>query len=322
MSYGQDTRVGISFQNSYGTPNVASLHWIEPINESVNLLKAQITQKGLRGVYDKGVLQEGMNTVAGDVTIEAKANALGVLLSAVNVSSLSITSGSLYTHVFKPRQSDHSQLSAERPFTYLKFLGDTGSAQEYSDLNGNTLELAVSNGELLTAKLGIVGGSFARIAAVAATYSESNAIDWSVGSASFGGVAMTGIIRSLTISQELGLQAQHTIDTDKFPARIKRNDARVINVSGTLIFDDQSEYEYFLNQTDQAANIFLRGSSLVQSGYYESLLVEIPKMRYTEHPISVGGPGQLEVNFKAEAQYHTGSGTAISYTLACGKAGF
>lgn len=321
MSYGQDTRVGISFQNSYGTANVASLHWLEPISESVMLSKAQITQKGLRGIYDKGALQEGLNTVGGDVTIEAKANALGVLLSAVNVSSVTVTSAALYVHYFKPRQSDHSTLSAEKPLTYLKFMGDAGSAQQYSDLNGNTLELAISNGELLTAKLGVVGGSFAQIAAVAATYSVSNALDWSVSSLSFGGVAQSAI-HQMTISQELGLQAKHVLDTDKFPARIKRGDARAINISGTIIFDDQLEYTDFLNQTDQAVNIFLKGSSQVQSGYYESLLVEIPSMRYTEYPIPVGGPGELEVSFKAQAQYHVGSGTAIAYTLNCGKAGF
>jgi hypothetical protein len=126
----------------------------------------------------------------------------------------------------------------------------------------------------------------------------------------------------MTISQELGLQAKHVLDTDKSPARIKRGDARAINISGTIIFDDQLEYTDFLNQTDQAVNIFLKGSSQVQSGYYESLLVEIPSMRYTEYPIPVGGPGELEVSFKAQAQYHAGSGTAIAYTLNCGKAGF
>ena len=321
MSYGQDSRISISFQNSYGTANVASLHHMEPINESVNLAKAQITQKGLRGVYDKGQNQEGMNTVAGDILIEAKANGLGVLLAATCGAPSSVTSGALYTHTFKPRTADHNPLSAERPFTYLKFLGDTGSAQQFSDLCGNNLELSIANGELLTAKMGIVGGSFARIAAVAATYSVSNPIDWSISSASCGGVALSGV-KSLTISQENNLQAQHTLDVDKFPARIKRTDARVISISGTLFFDDQVEMNEFIAQSDQRLAINLVGQSAVQSGYPESLLIDIPSMRYTEFPVPIGGAGQLEVSFKATAQYNVGSATAIAYTLACGKAGF
>lgn len=321
MSYGQDTRIAISFQNSYGTANVGSLHHMEPISESVNLAKAQLTQKGLRGLYDEGAAQEGINTVAGDLIIEAKANALGVLLAATNNLSATVTSAALYTHTFKPRTADHSIPSAEKPFTYLKYLGDTGSAHQYSDLNANNLELAISNGELLTAKIGIVGGSFARIAAVAATYSQSNAIDWSVSSASCGGVALSGI-KQLTVTQDNKLAAKHYLDTDKFPARIKRTDKRTISVSGTLVFDDQVEFNEFIAQSEQRLFINLVGTSNVQSGYPESLLIDIPSMRYTEFPIPVGGAGELELSFKAAAKYNVGSATAITYTLACGKAGF
>lgn len=321
MSYGQDSRVAISFQNSYGTANVASLHHIEVVNESVTLSKAQITQKGLRGVYDEGANQEGMNTVAGDVLIEAKANALGVLLAATCGAPSSVTSGALYTHTFKPRTADHSVPSAERPFTYLKYLGDTGSAHQYSDLNGGTLELSIANGELLTAKMGVVGGSFARVAAVAATYSQSNALDWSVSSAVCGGVALTGI-KSLTVTQDNKLQAKHYLDTDKFPARVKRTDSRTISVAGTLVFDDQVELNEFLAQSEQRLYVNLIGTSNVQSGYPESLLIDIPAMKYTEFPVTVQGAGEIEVSFKAKAQYSTTSATAIAYTLACGKAGF
>lgn len=321
MSYGQDARIGISYQNSYGTANVASMHWMEPIGESVSLTKGQNVQKGLRGIYDEGASQEGINTVAGDLTIEAKANALGVLLAATNNLSATVTSAALYTHTFKPRTADHSAPSAERPFTYLKYLGDVGSAHQFSDLNANNLELSISNGELLTAKIGIVGGTFARVAAIAATYSQSNALDWSVASASCGGVALAGV-KQLTITQDNKLAAKHYLDTDKYPARIKRTAERVISVSGTLAFDDQVELNEFIAQSEQRLFVNLIGTSNVQSGYPESLMIDIPSMRYTEFPIVVGGAGELEVSFKASAKYNIGSATAIAYTLACGKAGF
>jgi hypothetical protein len=229
----------------------------------------------------------------------------------------------LYQHFFKPRQSDHNALSAERPFTYLKFLGDTGSAHRFYDLNASNLELAITNGELLTAKMGIVGGNFDRVAAVAATYSESNPIDWSVGSVSLSGSGLQNV-KALTVTQENNLAASNVIESsgNRFPSRIKRTDFRAITVAGTLVFDDQSQMDMFINQSEQRMAIFLKGTSLVQSGYYESLLIDIPSMRFTEHPIPVGGAGELEVGFKADAKYNVGSGTAIAYTLVCGKAGF
>ena len=323
MSYGQDAKVGICFQNSYGTPLTSSMHWLEPIGESVELKKAQIVRKGLRGIYDAGGSQEGLNSVGGDITLEAKANALGVLLEATCISSLSVTSGSYYVHVFRPRTADHQSLSAERPFTYLKHLGDVGSAHRFYDLNGGNLELSINNGELLTAKMGIVGGNFDRIASIAATWSESNALDWSVSSVS---LVTSGLqnVQQLTVTQENNLAAKHVLEGsgNRFPSRVKRNGERTVQVAGTLIFDDQSQVNMFIAQSEQRLMVHLKGTSMVQSGFYEALTIDIPALRFTEMPVNVGGAGELAVAFKADAKYSTGSGTAIKYTLACGKAGF
>jgi len=131
-------------------------------------------------------------------------------------------------------------------------------------------------------------------------------------------------VRALTITQENNLAAKHVVESsgNRFPSRIKRSDNRAISVAGTLIFDDQTQANMFLAQTEQRLAVFIKGTSLVQSGYYESLLIDVPSLRFTEHPIPIGGPGEIEVSFKADAKYNTGSATAIQYTLQCGKAGF
>lgn len=321
MSYGQDAKIGISFQNSFGTANVASMHWLEPISESVDLKKAENMMKGINGAIDENASIEGLNTIAGDVVIEAKANALGVILAANNASPTTVTSGTIYTHTFKPRQGDHSVLSAERPFTYLKNLSDGGSAHQYANLNAASMELSIANGELMTAKMSVVGGDYSRVGSMASVFSASNPIDWSVSSVSVSAVAVTNI-RSLTISQDNKLSSKAFLDGSKTPGRIKRTDRRSISVSGTITFDDQTYLNMFLAQSEQRMTINLRGNSLVSSGYYEALAIDIPNLRFLEFPIVVGGAAELEVSFKAKAKYNIGSGTAIAYTLTCGKAGF
>ena len=323
MSYGQDAKVGISFQNSYGTANIASMHWMEPVSESLTLQKAQIQRKGLRaGSYVTPGFQEGANTIGGDLIIEARANQLGVMLAAICASPTTVTSGALYTHSFLPRSSDHSVPSAGRPFTYLKHMGDTGSAQQYSDLNATSLELSISNGELLTAKMAVTGGTFARVASPSATYSASNPIDWSVSSASIAGTAVSNI-NQLTITQEESIEAKFAMGvTNKYPTRIKRNDYAKYSIAGTMTFDSQAEFNQFIDQAEQRLLVNLVGTSLVQSGYYESLLIDIPNMKYSEFPVVIGGAGEVEVSFKAAAIYNVTSSYAIKYTLACGKAGF
>lgn len=321
--YGQDARIGICFQNSYGTALTSSMHWMEPLNDSISLAKAQIQRKGLRGgsYTDPGV-QEGANTIAGDVMVEARANQVGVMLAAVCGSPTTVTSAALYTHTFKPRTSDHNLLSAERPFTYYKHMGDAGSAQLYSDLNGGSLELAISNGELLTSKLSVVGGTFSRVGSMAAVYSVSNPIDWSVSSASIGGAALNNV-KQLSLTHNNNLEAKFGMGTtNKYPTRIKRTDFATIMVSGTMTFDTQTEYNDFISQTTKQMTISLIGTSNVQSGYPEFLKIDIPSLKYTEFPLPVAGPTEIEISFKAQAEYNVGSATSIAYTLACGKAGF
>lgn len=315
MSYGMDARIGLSFQNSYGTLSVSSLHWLEPTGESVDVKKAQITQEGMRGIYDDGRNQEGANTVDGDVTIEAKPIPLGVLLSAAFNKISSTASGSIYSHLFRPRTADHSVPCAERPFTMMKFMGDVGSAHVYSDLCASQMELNISNGELLTAKMSVVGGSFSQSAAVAASYIAGDALDWSVSSITMGGTAKT-TVREMSVSLDNAIEAQHTLGAaTKYPTRIKRTGNRTVEVSGTLLFEDQTEFQQFISQTEQRLAVHLKGRSEIQSGYTESLLIDVPSFRFTEFPQAIGGPGQIEVSFSGAAKYNTGSGQSISLTL-------
>lgn len=320
MSYGNDARIGLSFQNSYGTLNTSSIHWLEPVGESVDLKKAQLVRKGLRGILDEGASQEGLNVVDGDVTIEAKAIPLGVLLSAA-LGLTTVTSTGVYTHTFKPRTADWDGLSAERPFTYHKFMGDTGSAYLFSDLNGGNLELSIANGELLTAKLGMVGGTFSQVAALSATYPTGDALDWSISSASIGGSARDNI-RNVTVTLNNALEAKHTLKTSKYPSRVKRTNPRTINVSGTVIFDNQTDAQNFISQAEQRFFLHLKSATQIQSGYYESLTIDVPSMRFTEFPQAIGGPGEIEVGFSAVGKYNTGSATALAITLVNSKAGY
>ena len=321
MAYGMDARIGVNFQTAYGTSAITSMHWIEPLSESVDLSKAQLVQGGLRGLYDEGRYQEGANSVAGDVQIEAKPVQLGVLLNAALQKTATVTSGSVYTHTFKPRTSDFSASCAEAPFTYMKYI-DAGSARLYSDLNANNLSLEIANGELVNASMSVVGGTFSQAAGVAASYTVQDALDWTVSSMSFGGSAKTNI-RQMSIAVDNKLEAKHNMGvTNRYPSRIKRTGQRAISISGTVAFDDQTEFQQFISQTEQRLLINLRGRTEISSGYPDMLTIDAPSMRFTEMPQSVGGAGELEIQFSAMAVYNTGSANTLAITLVNCKSGY
>ena len=326
MSYGMDARIGVSFQNSYGTLNTASMHWLQVTNDTVALKKAEIERKGMRGIYAQGALIEGANTVGGDVTVEADGISVGVLLEATMLRT-TVTSGSLYTHTFKARTADFdTTFSAGKPFTLHKHMGDAGSAQLYSDLNGEQIDLDITDGQLLTAKLGVVGGTYSQIAKIAPTYYTGAPFDWSVTSISLNGSARLNM-QKFAFTFKNTLSAKHMLGeaisfANKYPERIKRTGMQVCDVSGTFLFDDQTDLQQFIAQSRQRLTVSLTGAASITSGYNEQIIIDIPALVITDFPQGVPNAGELAVSFKGVAEYSVSSGVAFAITLVNTKAGY
>lgn len=315
MSYGEDLELGFCFQNSYGTPNVNSLFYLPVLSESISLKKEQLIKQGLRGIYDEGAHREGMNAIDGDIELEAHPIYLGVLLKAA-LGAPSVTAvGSVFQHVFIPSQSDFDVYAANPPLTITKNLQDGGSAQQFSDMVVNNVELNMPAGEFLKVKASIMGGSFAQIAAPTATYLDEVDWVWSVSSVQVGGVAMAGV-KELNVKIDTPMESHYVLGSgDKEPSYIKRSGFRTITVDGTLLFLDQTEFQKFIAQSEEELILTLTGDVEVGSGYYDVLEIKCPNFRHIEHPIEAGGPGQIEVGISAKGVYNVNSGTGVRLML-------
>jgi len=313
MSYGQKSNIGICFQDSYGTSQTDSMHWLPHTEDSLSLKKEQVKSQAMRGIFDEGDSYEGKNMADGDLGVEVQAIPFGAMLKAIFGQATLQTSGAIYRHVYKPATADFDELSSAPPVTAHQYL-DTGSAQIYSDLNANTLELGMSNGELLTAKLGFVGGSFAQLAPIAAAYPIGKHFTYDVASLSIGGGAKAEI-QDLTFSVDESREAGHTFNNSLFPSRVKRQGQRVVTVAGTIKFDNQDEYQQYLSQSERELMLHFEGGVEIQSGYNEAITITVPGFRYTDFPPNAGGPGEIEVGFSSDAKYHVGSGTAAEITV-------
>jgi hypothetical protein len=316
MSTGMKGNLALAFQSSYGTHNVSSLYHIQFLEESVALKKGQLNDQSIgRGVFEEGDAEEGPNTIDGTVRIAAKSLSLGVLLQAAlgNASSVKADSAAVYTHTFNPSQTDFDEFSAGKPITILKYTDDAGSASLFYDLNATTLELSASNGEFLTAAISVVGGSFRQIANVSPAFPTGKRFKWDQSSVTIDGTA-TNKINELTITVENGLEPRHTLCGSVYPSHIKRTAFRTFDISGTMLFDNQTEFQQFLAQTERKLVINFRGGVDISSGYRDELRIEIPSYRLTEFPVNnVLGP--IEVSFSASGRYNTGSATAIKIVL-------
>lgn len=313
MGYGQNATVGIAFQDSWDNVNTSSMHWIPFNSDNVKLDKPPLISEEARGVFDEGPHYEGPNEVNGDLEAQIGPIELGALLTAgVNVASTTLVD-SVYQHIFEPRTSDFDEVSAQNPFTYHQNL-EAGSAQLYYNCNGSAFELTVTNGELLSAKLSVLGAGFQQNAKLTAAYPTGKKWTWDQTSVSIGGSAKSEVTE-LTVTLDNALEAGHTLSGSKFASRIKRSGFRMVNISGTLKFQNQDEYQEFLNQTERELDVTFTNATAIASGYNDTLRVQVPLARYTEFPLSAAGPGEIEVGFSGKGVYSSSSGTAIKFTL-------
>lgn len=318
MSYGQNAKFGIVFQNSWGTAgSVSSIHFLPILSESIGLNKPALISESMRGIFEEGDSYEGANTIDGDIEVEASGYAAGILLSCImdpgSVNQATVA-GSVYTHTFGCYTNDWDQYSATKPSTVYKYL-DTGSAMLFSNMNGSALELAVANGEFLKMKLSMVGGAFSQNSSTTAAYPTERKFTWDTASISFGGSAVDEV-ENLTIKLEEGIEPRHTLNNSKFPKYIKHTGFRVVTVEGTVKFNNQTEYQQFISQSERALVLTFAGAALT-SGYTELLQVTIPKFRYEEFKPAASGPGEMTVGFTGRAKYDTSSGV-IGFLLRSG----
>lgn len=308
MTYGQRWNIGLAFQNSWDSvASTDSLHFIPMLEESIGINIPELMDENMRGIFEEGDNYGGARTVDGDINARAQAIPLGAMLSAIMERTAVSSASGLTTHTFKPRVSDWDEFSAQQPVTIYKNF-QTGSAQQFYNMNGNTLEISIAHSELMSARIGFLGGNYEQIAAVAATYPTGKKFGWDVTSVQFGGASID-YIRNLTITMEENLEAVHTMNNSKYPWAVKRTDFRTITLGGTIRFKDQDEYQQFLAQSEREMEInFMNVNS-------EVVNIILPTGLWNEFKPIAGGPGAVEVSVTGKAKYSVGSAVSMQITL-------
>lgn len=316
MPYGQNGTIAVNFQNSFGTSLTTSPFFLPIVNENIALKKEPLVSQEMRGIYDEGGTREGKNLIDGEVMIDVDMTSLAVMLKAVMGSPVTVSSDDLRTMTYKPRTTDFDTFAANIPMTIDKYLDDSGSAQLFYDLVGSSLEFSVANGEFYKAKFTVMGGKYSQTANTAASYPTDSKLTWDVGSFSLGGAANSDLLDINIVLDEV-LEPIYVINGTKTPSYIKRSAFRTIRVDGTMLFNDQTELDKFVAQSEEAMSFYLADSTAteVQSGYQQSVLVELPAYRYETFEPTLSGPGQLQVGFSAQGKYLTTSATALAITL-------
>lgn len=334
----------------YHQINSANL-WTNFVSESIEHTLEELEEGSIQGRRDAPPSYKGIDFGGGDIVLEPNPNAIGnFLMGAFGTltSSMITAAGSTgansgedagkpyFWHEFVPRQAAYSERTFLEPYGVMVYK-DTGSAFMLNGSIFTGLEFDIQAGQLVGATVTTMGREMRRIERIAAINSlvssggrpwvwDMASVEVSTDTSSANLAANTNF-EQLTLSLTTPHEGVVLLDGTKFYAEMQPNDFRRVNISGTLSFRNQDEYDAFVayesrrlrvNILNVNSNIWLGNPASVDAnaflGYY-GMRIHIPRMKFLSWSTPIGGPNRLQTSFTAKAEYDDTAGNMISVEL-------
>jgi len=334
----------------YYIANSANI-WTNFVSESIEHTLEELEEGSITGRRDAPPSHKGIDFGQGDIVIEPNPNAIGHFLNGAfgTLSSSMITAAGstganstasagqpYFYHEFTPRQSAFREDTFLEPYGVMVYR-DTGSAFMLNGSIFTGLELDLQAGQLVGTTINVMGREMRRIERTAAIQSlvSSGGRPWVWDMASVevstdttsANLAANTNFEQLTLGMTTPHEGVVLLDGTKFYAEFQPNEFRRMNISGTLSFRNQDEYDAFVAYENRRMRITLLNvnsalmlgnpSSLDANaalGYY-GLRIHLPAMKYLSWSAPIGGPNRLQSTFTAKAEYDETAGNMITVEL-------
>lgn len=246
-----------------------------------------IIPEQIRGSRDRSIALAAPYAVSGTMEMELVPEGIRPLLkSAVAASgtiSTSAYSGGGYQTVFTPGSAEDQTFSFESSAADILIM-------RYGGLRVNTLEISAAFGEIVTASWGLEGTTRAK---QSGTSSESYA---EVLPFHFDGAdikvddALVSNVKNFTFSVGNNVDRVGTLRKTRSWSRSTFG-MRDVGLSATMDFQNTSDYDLFLAETEFSVDIHLRSVDVIPTtAVYRQLRIQIPRVRWNmvNAPLSAG----------------------------------
>lgn len=339
MASGTGGQVALIFAGSLYHDLTSADLWTNFVSESLEHTLEELEEGSITGRRDAPPSHKGIDFGQGDLVLEPNPNAIGVFLKAyfgtathsmiTDAGSTGANSGDeagkpYFFHEFTPRQSAYSEKTFLEPVGVMVYR-DTGSAWQTNGAIVHGLELDIQAGALVGATANIMGRNVRRIERIAAIESLVSSGGrpwvWDMASVEVSTDTSTANLAANTNFEQLTMQFTSPqegvvlLDGTKQYAEFQPNEFRRINISGTLSFRNQDEYDAFVAYENRRMRISLLNVNSVLAlgniasldsdamlGYY-GLRIHIPRVKYLTWGAPIGGPNRLQATFTAKAEY-------------------
>lgn len=302
---------GLAKEVTWGTA-VAATDFAEILRESVSASYDRFAIKNITAVYAEPDDVAGVQRIAGDVVLAAHALPMGHMLKAAlnTVSGSVVLSGFLYTTAFGTTKSEFAQGVASQPYT-LEFSRDVGSAFQYAGGVCSQLQFGlVPNQDLRMTASWIAKSVQLKSQLATPTFPTSPTFPFTFDTASFSvGGAGSARLEAFNLTINNNLEGIPALNNAAQIARIRRRDVQTVHISGTLNWEDVSEYLDFINQTERAMTLSLTKANSFQ------VVFDMPRVVYDTFPQDNSGRERQTVQFTGIARYLVSSQVALSVRL-------
>lgn len=322
MSYGAQIKLGIARQaaaNSWVT-NATSYHGIALTDESLGIESDEVISQNLTGTFNQGASYQGTTKINGTLSFEVTPRNLAAILSAVVAPPTVVASGSVETYTFLPNIVDFSSTLVKSPFTVYKQFSDSNSAELYYDCQFGQLDLTFSQGAFLKGQATLVGGTrlangIGSMNVLPAPSDVGRLFPWNVASVSYGGSALS-VASDITVSLNENVDGLYSLNASLAPLKFTRTGFREVTVNGTFYMNDRSLLNNFVANVQQRLLITsINTVAAIQSGYYDTLVVDVPQFKITAFKPGASGPGEVSVKFSGRGVLDPTSSYVVQYTV-------
>lgn len=321
MAYGAQTKFGIARQTAGGTAvtQATSFHALAFLSHDIGFEKEELISQNLIGRFEQGAVYDGVARVRGSIEFELTPRNIGAMLAAtVNWSPASATSGSMRTVTFLPNTTDYDSTYVKAPWTIYDQLTDATSAEQFYDCQFGQLELTLAQGQFMKGRATLIGGArtsggVGSANIVPAGTDVTQLFPWNVSSISMGGSAVSNY-SEVTVSLNENMDALYTINGTLAPFKYTRTAHREVTANGTLYVTDRALLNAFTSGTLQRLFITAQDRlAEIQSGYYDTLTIDIPQFKLTAFKLTRQGPGEVSVNFTGRGTIDPSSNYALQF---------
>lgn len=326
MSYGAQAKVGFARQTNPGSYVIAtsaptSYHAMGFVSHDIGLEKEEVISQNLIGRFEQGATYSGASKVAGTIEFEATPrNLLTALGLAVTHVPATVNSAAIRSWTFLPNTVDYDASYIKAPWTMYSQFSDSQSADLFYDMQFGQLDFVISQGQFTRGRLQCVGGNRLSTgvgsANVVPDASDAGRLfPWNVASISYAGAALQ-TMSDITVSLNENLDPLYTINGTLAPYKYTRTAFREVTVNGTFYMTDRSILNNFAGEVQARLLITLVSTiAAVQSGYYNTLTIDVPQLKITQFKPAVSGPGEVSVPVTGRGVIDPTSSYALQFTL-------